>query len=278
MRKLGFVRPFGLIAAILLVTATVCSVAAQTGATAVERGSKTAKDGFKNENEIRDKFNAWQADDEAKAWLTALGYDTAKIESVEASKPSGDKADVVVITKFKDGSIRRNGISIKLVSSETGFNQIDKRWLRQYAAMWKMPENVVKAMRLYLGEDAPTGNSRRPDRMFFTEFDEETRRAIVDFFSLNKDRIVADLIRGSGPNAADHFMVAWKPGKQKASWRLVTSDVAINFYGDGNVEITRAGNLKLGRITMQRKGGDGGRDTAKMLQFKLNPTQLFSLK
>ncbi len=26
---------------------------------------------------------------------------------------------------------------------------------------------------------------------------------------------------------------------------------------------------------MQRKGGDGGRDSAKMLQFKINPTQLF---
>ena len=39
----------------------------------------------------------------------------------------------------------------------------------------------------------------------------------------------------------------------------------------GPVEITRQGNLKIGRITMQRKGGDGGRETAKMLQFKINP-------
>lgn len=26
---------------------------------------------------------------------------------------------------------------------------------------------------------------------------------------------------------------------------------------------------------MQRKGGDGGRNTANMLQFKLNPAELF---
>jgi R.HinP1I restriction endonuclease len=26
---------------------------------------------------------------------------------------------------------------------------------------------------------------------------------------------------------------------------------------------------------MQRKGGDGGRNTAKMLQFKINPAELF---
>jgi hypothetical protein len=40
--------------------------------------------------------------------------------------------------------------------------------------------------------------------------------------------------------------------------------------------ITKGGNLKIGRITMQRKGGDGGRDTAKMLQFKINPMTLFT--
>ena len=29
---------------------------------------------------------------------------------------------------------------------------------------------------------------------------------------------------------------------------------------------------------MQRKGGDNGRDTAKMLQFKINPAELFDLE
>lgn len=29
---------------------------------------------------------------------------------------------------------------------------------------------------------------------------------------------------------------------------------------------------------MQRKGGDRGRDTAKMLQFKINPIELFDKK
>ena len=36
--------------------------------------------------------------------------------------------------------------------------------------------------------------------------------------------------------------------------------------------------LEIGRITMQRKGGDAGRATAKMLQFKINPVQLFKDK
>jgi hypothetical protein len=29
---------------------------------------------------------------------------------------------------------------------------------------------------------------------------------------------------------------------------------------------------------MQRKGGDGGRETAKMLQFKINPAELFDME
>ena len=29
---------------------------------------------------------------------------------------------------------------------------------------------------------------------------------------------------------------------------------------------------------MQRKGGDGGRKTSKMLQFKINPAELFEIK
>lgn len=49
----------------------------------------------------------------------------------------------------------------------------------------------------------------------------------------------------------------------------------INFFGNGEVIITPRGNLNIGRIGMQRKGGDGGRETAKMLQFKIDPSELF---
>lgn len=48
-----------------------------------------------------------------------------------------------------------------------------------------------------------------------------------------------------------------------------------NHFGNGEIIITKQGNFKIGKITMQRKGGDGGRNTAKMLQFKINPAELF---
>jgi len=48
-----------------------------------------------------------------------------------------------------------------------------------------------------------------------------------------------------------------------------------NQWTSGEVQITKTGNLKIGHITMQRKGGDNGRLTANMLQFKMNPVELF---
>ena len=41
----------------------------------VESGSKTAKDGFHNEDEIRNKFDHWVTDGDARAWLAAMNHD-----------------------------------------------------------------------------------------------------------------------------------------------------------------------------------------------------------
>src|SRR5205085_2078219 len=103
---------------------------AQTAA-AAKAGSLTAKGGFRNEDEIRDKFNNWRADEDAKVWLRTMSYEPSKIEVLTATKPYGEKADVEVNIRSKNGE-KTEGISIKLVSSPTGFNQIDKRWLSHY--------------------------------------------------------------------------------------------------------------------------------------------------
>ena len=50
----------------------------------------------------------------------------------------------------------------------------------------------------------------------------------------------------------------------------------LDCFGNGKVYITPQGSTKLGNITIQRKGGDAGRKTAQMLQFKINPCLLFN--
>lgn len=248
----------------------------EADASKVEQGSKTAKGGFQNEDKIRDKFNNWKSDADARAWLEAMKHQIADVTSVAASKPHGEKADVEVTVKTKSGE-RVERISIKLVSSPNGFNQIDKRWLKTYAKMWKMPPEVVDALKLFVGETPPLESSRDKKRMYLNELDEKTQQAVVDFFTANKDEIVSDLLAGDGIHAAEWMMVTYN-ATDKPKWIIRSSADVIKFYSEGPVELTKTGNLKIGRITMQRKGGDNGRDTAKMLQFKINPVQLFDAK
>ncbi len=259
----------------VLAIASNVQVAAQTSAAAA-LGSSTAKNGFKNEDEIRDKFNSWRTDDDAKAWLATMGFKPADIVGVLAVKPHGEKSDVDVTVETKAGKTTE-GISIKLVSSPNGFNQIDKRWLSHYVAMWKIPPDVEAALKFFLGETPPTKPGRDANRMFLDELAPEQQRAIIDFFSDNRERMLHDLFSGDGPHAAGWIMVALK-ASDTPRWVLRSDKDTIAFFGEGKVEITSRGNLKIGRVTMQRKGGDGGRETAKMLQFKINPALLFDLK
>ena len=254
-----------------------CSLPAQDAdPSKVELGSKTAKNGFRNEDEIRNKFNNWQSDADAQAWLAAMNYEIADIDNVTASKPHREKADVEVTVRTKSGeNVER--ISIKLVSSPNGFNQIDKRWLATYATLWKMPPDVVEALKLYVGETPPHESSRDRRRMYLDEMDPDVQQTVVEFFTANKDEIVSDLLAGDGIHAAGWMMVTLK-ATDKPKWVIRSSADAIKCFSDGPVEITKAGNLKIGRITMQRKGGDNGRETANMLQFKINPAQLFDAK
>ena len=255
---------------------------AQATQTAKDVGSKTAKDGFKNEDKIRDKFIAWQTDTDAKKWLEIMGFNLSLIHSVNACKPHGYKADVEVKIRYKSKTETNpteftKGISIKLVSSLNGFNQIDKRWLATYAKMWKMPKNVEEALKLFTGQLPPTKPSREANRMFLNELDKETQANVVEFFTKNKEEIVSDLLKGDGEFFAPWLFVAQKESVVNR-WKLVKIDDAIKFFSEGNVELTSRGNLKIGRISMQRKGGDGGRETAKQLQFKMNPAELFDVK
>ena len=205
-----------------------------------------------------------------------MGYKPGEIEVVRATKPHGEKADVQVSVRTKSGESVA-GISIKLVSNTNGFNQVDKRWLSHYAKLWKMPADVYEGLKLFVGETKPVKSSRTADRMYLDELDGTTRDAIVAFFAKHKDAIVSDILEGDGAFAAKWFMVAYRPAV-KTRWVLKSSADAMKFFGEGPVTISRSGNLKIGRITMQRKGGDGGRETAKMLQFKINPALVFEAK
>ena len=89
-------------------------------------GSKTAKGGFSNEQDVIDRFNDWEKDKVAQEWLTEMNYKINDIEFVKASKVRGQyKADIqvriTIVIKLKSQEDLQN-LQIKLVSNPQGFN------------------------------------------------------------------------------------------------------------------------------------------------------------
>lgn len=244
----------------------------------VELGSKTAKNGFKNEQDICDKFINWENDVEAQAWLKIMNYDLKEIEYVNAVVLHGYKADVNVQVQVKlKTALDTENIQVKLVSNKKGFNQVDKRWLKSYSELWNIPEKVYIALQHFTGELKPykTG-TRDPRRMFLDEMSLEDKDLIINWFTSNKTLVLSDIIKGRGQFSAEWILVAQKVNND-ARWVLKNINEALQHYSDGDVTITPRGSIKIGKVTVQRKGGDNGRDTANMLQFKLDPTELFEI-
>ena len=243
-------------------------------------GSKTAKGGFTNEQDVIGRFNNWKTDKVAQEWLGEMSYKIEDIEFVKASKVRGQyKADIqvriTILIKLKSQEDLQN-LQVKLVSNPQGFNQIDKRWVDKYVELWNIPQDVTKILKLFTGEVAPTKNSLRDSRrMFLDEMSESDQNKLMKFFNDNKILIISDLLKGRGEFSADWTLVILKVNGENA-WVLKSINHVMNVFGAGDIRITREGSLKIGKIGMQRKGGDGGRDTAKMLQFKINPVELFN--
>lgn len=49
----------------------------------IKLGSHTAKEGFRNEDDIVVKFNSWQKDKDAQKWLVLMKYKLSDIEMVK---------------------------------------------------------------------------------------------------------------------------------------------------------------------------------------------------
>ena len=207
-----------------------------------------------------------------------MGYKLSEIEFVEAVVLSGYKTDVQVqvTIKFKK-AIDVENLQVKLVSNLKGFNQIDKRWVDKYVEMWSIPENIVTLLKKYTGELKPTIKNPKDDRRtFVNEFSKANQNLLLKWIEDNKMLIINDIIKGRGKFSAEWMLVAQKIDTN-ARWILKPINIVANHFGNGEVMITKLGNIKIGRITMQRKGGDGGRKTAQMLQFKINPAELFDI-
>ncbi len=245
-----------------------------------EIGSKTAKNGFSNEVNVIKSFNNWENDSLAQDWLKAMNYKLSEIEYVKAIKVNGNfKADIQVqvsVTIKLKNLLDTQNLQVKLVSNPSGFNQIDKRWIDKYVELWCIPNNITRILKHFTGELEPNiKNPKDKRRMFMNEFSVEEQNSVLSFLRKNQSLIVSDILKGRGKFSAEWMLVILKLKNQEIKWSLKSINFCLNLFGNGNVEITKLGSIKIGNITMQRKGGDAGRKSSQMLQFKINPCLLF---
>lgn len=237
----------------------------------IKLGSMTAKNGFKNEQDICERFHHWKNDEVAQNWLVIMGYDITQIKSVKAVVLHGYKADInVQVFVFYKESVDIRNIQVKLVSNKKGFNQIDKRWVKNYQELWQFDDKICELLQYFTGE-LKQGDKKR---LFISDFNETEQNLLLTWFKNNKILVLSDILRGRGEFSAEWVLVAQKL-PQNARWILKNINEVLQHYGNGEVIVSPRGSLKIGRVTMQRKGGDNGRVTANMLQFKIDPTELF---
>lgn len=262
-----------------------------------ELGSYTAKGGFENEADIVIKFNHYKNDKEAQQWLKIMGYDFKKIQKLKATQipPRISKITAIELgvtknnieetTRFKKADIQIRleivvdeiyhtlNISLKKANANAGYNQVDKRPVDKYKAFWNIPNSVCLTLKYYTGELLPeiTNHLKDKRRMFLNEIDESKVKELINFFEENKTLVFNDILRGRGALSADWFLVTRKDGN-KIDWILKDINFVCNYFAKGTIEVTNRGNLKIGRMTAQRKGGT---PDPKSLQFKINPLDLF---
>ena len=240
--------------------------------------------GFKNEDWIASEFNNWICSYWARGWLKTMKYDPDKIEHLcsQTTRKMGffNKADILVLVEDNV-----EWISVKKFTAS--FNQIDKKWTDTYAKQWKMSEEVTHIFKRYCGEPKYRPRDLLDDKQLeqisdkrrfnMNELSEVQREQLLDFLNENRKKIVKDVVGGSGKASAKWMLLIEEKDGSPYRSALLPIDRVIE-HCIGGAAITDRGNIKLGQLTIQRKGGDAGKHTAQMLQFKFSPRGLFDIQ
>ena len=157
---------------------------------------------------------------------------------------------------------------------------MDKRPVLTYQQIWGFNDDIAKWLRLFTGDILPQEilskqklcNIKDKRRLFLSEIPQNKLQNIIDFFSTNATLVISDILRGRGGLSAEWFLVTRKNNDSSLDWVLKDINTVVNFYVQGGVSLSPRGSLKIGRVTMQRKGGT---PDPTSLQFKINPLDLF---
>ncbi len=228
-------------------------------------------------------FKYWYSDYNkyAKLLLKNMNIDNSGMKNIKIISAKFNDQSGCIKFNFYDGDFKHltdiQNLQVKLVSNKSGFNQIDKRWVETYQELWNIPNNVVRILKHFTGELEPyIPNTRDNRRMFINELSSQDQEALFGFLKDNQTLIINDILKGRGKFSAEWMLVVMRE-EEPIKWVLKPINEVLNFFGNGEIKKSPKGSVSIGRITMQRKGGDNGRPSANMLQFKIDPTKLLEI-
>ncbi|MFX0107351.1 MAG: hypothetical protein ACFE7R_03640 [Candidatus Hodarchaeota archaeon] len=258
-----------------------------------EIGSRTAKGGFSNEDRVEKKFNNWEDDNEAKAWLVQMRYTLDEIDSVTVRKIGGrNKADILVTISLLDGNQNQERISCKkqnkngynhigrnsvdFYSDKFGFTPVTRRGLKKFCGdtghspvelfdQGKITQKEYEQLKAIPQKRKKPAKEAKGGRFYFEELKEEEQKSILEDFKANLQKILNFIIRGEGEYQAD-WMLITKSIDGIHQYHLETVDESLmRAWGEVRKSKETKSSFRIGSITVQRKGGTGG---ATNLQFK----------
>jgi hypothetical protein len=242
-------------------------------------GSHIARQGFQNEKDMIEIFNQWRTDPDGQRLLEIMGYDVPTLVAVKAGKfpRSRSKPDIQVEVEGPTGTDFHR-VSCKRVEKTANYNHLGRKSISKYQDQWGFSDSVKSSLQVFTGEYTPTpewvevGTEQRDlRRLYLTEMKAGVREGIVDFFNLNASSVVKDIFLGTDTNEMPDWMLFTYIDDAAVSYHLHPIEEVVEFYtGEGSAHITSRGNLVVGRLRLQRKGGKGNPFD---MQFKFRPRQ-----
>lgn len=242
----------------------------------LSRGSRIAKQGFANEKDMVKVFNSWESNPAAKMLLSRMGHDLENISSVIAKKVPGTVKPDIMVSVVSPGYTEYHRISCKRVEKKANYNHLCRKSVSKYADQWGFDEQVGDLLKAFTGE-IPGNNFLRSGvtprdhrRLFMHEMNDAAQACVVEFFQHNVHNVVKEIFLGTDRDEIPQWMLfTYIDETGDCSYHIYPMQQVVDFYtGDAQVSLTSRGNLSIGKVTLQRKGGTGNPFD---MQFKFRP-------
>ncbi len=181
-----------------------------------------------------------------------------------------EKPDVVL---FDNKSGKDYGlISLKCcVDFQTGFNQIKRCSLKNFSNEFAAPENIQAILRKYTW-------GRMKLRLKGRKYTQDELDALTSFLNANRKALLLSAFTGQAKKSKANWLLLhqwtlpnWEKNvAKKERSELISMQEIIALFERLDVSYGKYGTITFGAgVTIQRKGGEGKKESSNDLQFKM---------